>query len=509
MPEQQRDVPSSRGDAPPRMSLRVRLTLWVVVIFSLIHLGTQGVFWLYEQASVERVFVSELQARAAAVASELSGALPDVTPENLARIARREQSFPFSSVVIEVFDESGNRIVERPSGGGLPWDALDIDAPPPDGSPAFRRLAPDAVRTVDARARSLPTVIFGVTSRQGPRYAVAVATSDAYAQQRLDVLTHVAIVSSIIGALASAVSGWFIAGMAVAPIERLRGLAERLRPESIGERLEIERSNTEIARLTQELDLARQRIQAAFIAQERFLSNVSHEIKTPIAVMLTEAQTMDQAGCPPAVAAFVRSVQEEMMRLGRLVESFLTLTRIRDGKGLANLRTYNANDLAMDSIENCGMMADQYRVRLVPYLLADDDSIDASLFGDPDLLRTMLDNLIRNAIRFSPEHGVVEIRLEHVNDHVIITVRDDGPGIPPERLQTIFDRFAQAHDRERKGRGHGLGLAIAQGIAELHRGGVTAANRPEGGCDFTVRIPAAPPGARTPAPKTAATTRGE
>ena len=207
-----------------------------------------------------------------------------------------------------------------------------------------------------------------------------------------------------------------------------------------------------------------------------------------IAVLLIEAQTVDRANCPEGIARFMDTVEEEMTRLGKLVESFLTLTRIQSGRGPATLKRYGVNDLVLDSIGDCTMMADQHRVALVPSLLAEDETVDAAVVGDPDLLRTLISNLIRNSIRFSPEGSVVEVAAEVAESTSVIRVFDSGPGIPADRLHTIFDRFAQAHDTERQGRGHGLGLAIAKGIAELHGGTVEAFNRGERGCEFVVRL---------------------
>jgi signal transduction histidine kinase len=188
----------------------------------------------------------------------------------------------------------------------------------------------------------------------------------------------------------------------------------------------------------------------------------------------------------------MQTVEEEMMRLGNLVESFLTLTRIQSGRGPTILKRYCVNDLVFDSISDCSMMADQHRVTLVPTLLAQEGTVDAAVVGDPDLLRTLVENLIRNSIRFSPEHSAVDIGASVHDGQAIIRVRDSGPGIPPDRLKTIFDRFAQANDSERRGRGHGLGLTIAKGIAELHGGNVEASNRDPRGCEFVVRLNLAP-----------------
>ncbi|MCA9298281.1 MAG: HAMP domain-containing histidine kinase, partial [Phycisphaerales bacterium] len=247
----------------------------------------------------------------------------------------------------------------------------------------------------------------------------------------------------------------------------------------------------EIEELTAELNASRARIREAFAAQERFLSNISHEFKTPIATLLTEAQTIDRSGLGEEGLEFVELAEDEMRRLGRLVESFLTLTRVRDGAGVTKPKVCPANELVMDSVEDCASMAEQHAVRLVPELADGEDAFDAMLMGDPPLLQTMLNNLVRNAIRFSPREGRVFVTARLTDDRFEIAVRDQGPGLSADLLDHVFDRFVQSSDEVRRERGHGLGLAIAKGIAELHHGDIHVRDPDEGGAEFMVWLPLA------------------
>jgi two-component system OmpR family sensor kinase len=247
---------------------------------------------------------------------------------------------------------------------------------------------------------------------------------------------------------------------------------------------------SELKDLQVELDRMRQRLEAGYEAQERFVANVSHEIKTPIATVLTEAQTLPRnLPLPSDVKQFIESTQDEMRRLGKLVESFLLLTRVRHGKPLqSTTRTVIVNDLVMESVLHCRKMAEQHEVKLTPELCEEQDR-DLTVRGDPELLRTMVDNLIRNAIRFSPHGQTVDVTVKCEPEQISICVGDRGPGIAPELLDKIFDRFSQAKSEEKLGRGSGLGLEIAQGIAELHGGRITITNRKNGGCEFCATLP--------------------
>lgn len=243
-----------------------------------------------------------------------------------------------------------------------------------------------------------------------------------------------------------------------------------------------------VEQLARELETARRQLQEGLVERERFLSNVSHEIKTPIAILMIEAQTVDRRACTEGMLHFVETVESEMARLGRLVESFLLLTRVQSGRGPSTLRCYALNDMIIDSIESCAAAARQGHISLRPSLLSEEATVDASVVGDPYLLRTLVEHLLRNSIRFSPPGSTIDVVAKVNGGTAEVSVIDQGPGIDPDRLKNIFDRFANKDDSQRLGRGQGLGLAVAKGIAELHGGTIQAFNREGAGCEFMVRL---------------------
>lgn len=473
------------------MSLRTRLTLWVLVLFVTLQLITTGVFWLYQRSTLESMFRNQLQARAASIGSQASDKLPDLTNQQLADIVDREARYlPFAPLRVLVMAASKAEwspdAVEWPSDARtLAADAIRL------GQPKFSTLKVDWFDNDQAKHRDAQCIALPIAGTQGNRYAVVVSTSDRFVQEQVNLVSRVLLMACLIGLIATAISGWYIAGLAIEPINRVRVLANQLRPESLSVQIEPEGRTSEIKELSRALEAARERLSAAFAAQDRFISNVSHEIKTPIATLMIEAQTMDLSTMPRSAAQFVRTTEEEMRRLGRLVESFLTLTRIKDGKGITRLSRVPINELVLDSVAHCTPMARQYAVNLKPWLEENEQHLDATIAGDVDLLRTMLDNLIRNAIRFSPPEASVEVVASVSGNTFHVAVRDQGPGLPSAMLANAFDRFVQSQDEMRKGRGHGLGLAIAQGVAELHNGAISVRNLPEGGAEFVASIPLA------------------
>ncbi|MCA9277577.1 MAG: hypothetical protein H6815_02175 [Phycisphaeraceae bacterium] len=483
MDTREKKIEHARG-----VSLRTRLTLWVFAIYVLIKLVTGCGYYLIQRENAQREFDTMLLERASNMVAAIEGTLPSISATELYNLSNKELGFvQFERFAVDVVDHEGKSIVndvERwpKTIQSLALPAIENDAPLQgdlrDETPVFENTQGTP------RAIALP-----LTDSFGSHFALIVVTTDAYIDRQLAMISRVLVIGASLGSIASLISGWFIAGIAVQPLHRLKEIAGQLRPESISHELTIDSKNAEVAELTDELNQARERISNAFAAQERFLSNISHEIKTPIATLLLEAQTLKRDQLDENAAYFVDSTEEEMRRLGKLVESFLMLTRVQDGRDLERRDTYPANELVMDSVENCAVMAEQYGVQLVPTLLDNDGTIDAVVIGDSELLRTMIDNLLRNAIRFAPKGSDVRISTTCKDSCLYVAVSDKGPGLPPELLDKIFDRFVQSKEEVRRGRGHGLGLSIAQSIAELHDGEITVRNLETAGAEFTVRVP--------------------
>lgn len=474
-----------------RRSLRRKLTLWMVIVWGVVHGTLALVILLYERNAVDHFFNARLSARSIDIAAAVEPFLPEIKDDDLARIASNHSRF--------VMGEGFELVVYAPDGTPLAASrrpAPDLSQIAEDGGPevgaglAFQSRVLK-VSEGEGTAPRVRAIVMNVPSDRAAGYRLLVGTGDTYARRMIRRLREVLVASVLAGLVGAAVAGWLISGLATEPLRRLLESMQRMNPGTVGTAVDMQGGSEELAIVRRELDAMRSRMQAGFRAQERFISNVSHELKTPISVLMTEMQTLPRLEkAPDELREFIQSVREELGRLGGMVDSFLLLTRVRDGKPLtAAAGSYLVNELIMDSVESCAQMAGMHSVVLSPSLLADEADLDLQIRGVPDLLRTMLDNLVRNAIRFSPANGRVEVGALRQGGKVRIVVRDHGPGIPPEMIDKVFDRFAQASSEERRGRGHGLGLEIAQGIAELHGGSIKAENCEDRGCRFTVTLP--------------------
>ena len=477
-----------RAATPPHgLSLRAKLTLWFLAISFVIQIALMGVLLFYQRTAVNRFFDQRLRQRADVIADRIVQAGFHVSDEVLKSFSDAARRFVLSEArLVTLYSDDGSAIASdiRPAldaefvglpprgSGALPTRPFKIDIPG----------LPDEHGSTQARA-----VLESLVSPDGTRYILFMATSDTYYRAVIDQTERVLLLSLPVGMLAAAISGWMIGGLAIRPFEHFRRLSETLAPESIETDVEPTATPPEVAALERDLQETRAKLRSAFQAQDRFVSSVSHELKTPIATLLAEAQTLRTEGLSPEALQFVQSVMDETRRLARMTESFLTLTRIRGGNALPVSRPADTNEFVMDAIADCRKMARQHSVHLAPKLAIDGRSL--LVLGDAELLRVVVDNLVRNAIRFSSPGQAVDVSVSTSADEVEIRVRDRGPGVPPEMLDRLFDRFVQAADEAQRARGHGLGLTIAQGITELHGGTISVRNVEAGGCEFEVRLP--------------------
>jgi|GEM_PF-2830112 len=323
-------------------------------------------------------------------------------------------------------------------------------------------------------------------------------------------LVGIGTFAALIGGILAA---WVIGGVALEPLRRITETARAMGPERIeATRVEMPEVGVEVNEARLELNRALDRIEAGYQSQERFISNVSHELKTPIAVLLTEARRLQlQERGAEELSAFVGDVAEQMARLGKIVESFLTLARIDYEERLRKFEDFWFHDLLLEAVRRTRAQAQTHEVHVDLELPEGTDYFDRPSWGDPELISSAVENLIRNAIRFAPAGSSVQVSLE--SDPAVIAtvaegepaeparsgarvcVSDDGPGMPEALLATVFEPFKQADSEEGTGRGTGLGLAIAHRVATLHKGSIQALNRPSGegggraGCTVEVALP--------------------
>lgn len=372
--------------------------------------------------------------------------------------------------------------------------ALDIPARPANPDSAIpnrtaRVTLPDG-RTVRYRVAAVP-----IRATSGASYTLDLGASLEFIDQVTIMIVRLMGAGLLVGVFGAATAGWIVAGRVAARLERVTDEVSAISPDRLEPSRELPAGKDEIGRMSGAVNAMLRRLAGAFRGQELFISNVAHELKTPVAAMLAEAQVLKSVPQDQdTYRKFVLSVEDETRRIASLVETFLALARFSDGRDELPDTLVSLNDCAVESVQVCETLARANNIRL-QIRLADpgEPAIEPVVRGDPALLRVVADNLIRNAVQFSSPGATVEIDVRSAAAHAELTVTDSGPGIPPQFLDRIFDRHIQAPAPNRSvgHRGTGLGLNIAKTIVDLHRGSVEVHNRQPHGCVFTVRLPLA------------------
>ena len=230
-------------------------------------------------------------------------------------------------------------------------------------------------------------------------------------------------------------------------------------------------------------------MQEAFARERQFISDASHELKTPLTVINANAQMLQRWGDRDETIRreSLAAIAAESAQLAAMVSGMLLLAKAESGDDIPKSEL-DLGPLARDVVAHAHERAAGKGVVLAGTGIED----DAVVVGDTGLLRQLIGNLVDNAIKFT-DVGSVDVAVHRNRETVVVTVADTGVGIDPEQAERLFDRFFRSDaSHTRSIEGTGLGLAIVRSIARVHGGRATAAARPEGGSVFSVVLPAAP-----------------
>lgn len=283
----------------------------------------------------------------------------------------------------------------------------------------------------------------------------------------------VPIVLLLIGAVL-----WVVTGRALAPVERLRRQVEAVDAADPAQR--VDAGQDELGDLAATMNDLLDRIQQAQVLQRRFVSDASHELRSPLATLRQHAELARDHPQATSLAALGDVVLGEGARMQELVESLLLMARLDEGQGRA-VAEVDLDDLALEEAARLRSLGVDVDARGIG---------PARVQGDAAMLARALRNLTDNAARHAA--GTVTLRVAEHAGRVRVEVEDDGAGIPADQRELVFERFARLDEgRARDAGGSGLGLSIVRQIARAHGGTVTAGQGTDGGALFTLDLPAA------------------
>lgn len=352
---------------------------------------------------------------------------------------------------------------------------------PPDRLTA---LAGGGIEWVDAEVPSLGKLRVTAASvrHRGRLYTVAGATPLSQHDAALGSLATILLVVGIFLLAAGAFTVHRVVAAALRPVELMRAEAGRISLGDAGGRLPVPPARDEIASLGETLNQMLARVERGIRRERAFVSDASHELRTPLAILKTELQLALAAGrSREELEAALRSAAEETDRLVRLAQDLLVLASLDDGRLPIRARQ-----------TELGPLARRVANRFEPQARSHNRAIhvhghgDLRVEADPARVEQAMSNLLDNALRHGD--GDVEVALSAADGSVAIHVRDLGPGLPDELLDSAFERFTRADGQHSRG-GAGLGLAIVAAVAAAH-GGRVGAESSGNGADVWIELPA-------------------
>jgi two-component system sensor histidine kinase CpxA len=292
----------------------------------------------------------------------------------------------------------------------------------------------------------------------------------------------------LVTALLSGLLCYWLARYLLRPVKQLREATQAMAGGDFAQRVApgLGGRRDEIADLAHDFDHMAARIEQLMNSQMQLLGDISHELRSPLARLVVALELAQQKQGGAASAEYER-IALEAERMNELIGQLLTLSRMESGAGELKCEAVDANALLERLVENCNfeIATDDRQAVIV-------ESAPASIDGDPALLTSAFENVIRNAARYTVPGTTVEVSARIREKRLEVRVRDHGPGITQSMLERVFDPFVRVGDaRDRGSGGYGLGLAIAKRAILLHGGEIDAANHPDGGLEITIRLPLA------------------
>jgi heavy metal sensor kinase len=291
--------------------------------------------------------------------------------------------------------------------------------------------------------------------------------------------------------LLACLGGYFLARRNLAPVVAMASQARGMGADRLQDRLAVANPRDELGQLALSFNQLLDRLEDSFERQRRFIADASHELRTPVAILLGETEvTLSRADRTPAEYREALAIlNSESQRLSHTIEDLFTLTRADAGQLPLALRDVYLDELASDLLRQSRSLAFAKNIKLTSGITP-----DLLAHADEALLRRMILNLLDNAIKHTSSGGTVSLECKKQGDFYVLSVSDTGSGVPSELQQKIFERFFRVDKARSRGEsdtgGAGLGLAIARWIAEAHHGRLELVRSDSTGSTFSAFLPA-------------------
>ena len=458
-----------------RLSIGVRLTLWYLAIFALAQIVFGAGMWFILRQSLYDLVDDGLEEQV----DDLKNFLEDQRKD--ASLAKLQEE------VHEAYarEHSGDYLVLYAESGELIYRSASLLTHPESLVP------PDHIKRPISKSRKIEghpfRFLFQKLNVNGHIFTVEMGTPADDAVETLHWFRFYLFMFAPLLLLVAAGGGYWLSRRALSPVDALVQSARAVSGSNLTSRVQKLETGDELQRLADTLNEMLDRIESTFLRITRFTADASHELRTPVSLIRTEAElALRRFRGEAEYKESLRHILLEAERTTALIEQLLSLARADSGRETLHLQPVDLRQTLYRVVDSWQQMA---TIRNLQFS-ADLDAPDFSVLGDETLLRRLADILLDNAFKYTPSPGSVHLSLESTTDNVVITVQDSGAGIGEEDQGKIFERFYRVDkSRSRAQGGAGLGLAIAEWIVTQHRGSIGVESRPGRGATFRVELP--------------------
>ena len=308
------------------------------------------------------------------------------------------------------------------------------------------------------------------------RFVVIAAGTDPLGLLKIRNLRIILIVVCLMSLILFYIAGWFYSGKALKPISSVIKSVEEVSINSLNLRIDEGNGSDEIARLARTFNNMLSRLEEAFSLQKDFISNASHELRTPLTSISGQLQVLLLKDRKKAdYKSTIVSVMEDIRNLTDLTNNLLLLARTSSGVTDKSVEPIRMDDILWQAAEEIKKLNPEFNVNIRIGL--DSDTVEAEqmlVTGNESLLRTAVSNILENSCKYSNDHSA-EVLLECVDNKVVLTFTDRGPGVPPEDIEKIFEPFYRGNNSPAIP-GHGIGLSLVKKIIQNHGGSISVSS---------------------------------
>jgi heavy metal sensor kinase len=469
-----------------RLSIGVRLTLWYLSIFALAQILFGAGMWFILRHNLYDLVDDGLEAQVDDLKNFLQSQPNDRPMAKVQEEVNETYAIEHSGEFLEVYAENAQLIyrsafIQAHQSALLPPDQIQ--------QPIMRS------RWIDGRPFRFALEKLAVNSHT---YTVEMGVPADDVVETLHLFRSYLLMFAPLLLLVAAGGGYWLSRRALSPVDALVRTAREVSGTNLSSRLQKLETGDELQRLSDTLNEMLDRIESAFLRITQFTADASHELRTPVSLIRTEAElALRRSRGEAEYKESLRHILLEAERTTVLIEQLLSMARADSGRETLHLQPVDLRQTLRSLVDGWRQVATIRDLQFSASL----DAAETFVMGDETLLRRLADILLDNAFKYTPSPGSVHLSLESNGESTVITVQDSGVGVAEEDQSKIFERFYRVDKaRSRAQGGAGLGLAIAQWIVAQHRGSIVIESSPGHGATFRVELPMIPAPVQNPQP---------